>query len=126
MNDRRSSRRTPTILEGRIWIDNHASHMECTVRNVSETGAHIWFPHFVKLPSEFTLEIPRRDQSDRVRLMWSRAKSHGVKFIPHTKTSPADSDPRIQEVLDAARGQLAQIIGVSAEAVRLKLDIDPQ
>ncbi len=136
MKDRRSRRREPTILQGYIQIEGRATAIECTVRNISDTGAQISVHHPLQLPNEFTLSIPRRDHSSRVRIMWSRGKSYGVQFVQERTEAistlaglvpdRADGiDSHIQNILESTRGQLAQYMGVPVRAVRLSLEIDP-
>src|SRR3712207_4723993 len=81
VKDRRLRRRAPTILEGRIQIEDRASDIECTVRDISEAGAQIFLHSPVELPAEFTINIPKRGLSARVRMMWSRDRRHGVMFL---------------------------------------------
>jgi hypothetical protein len=148
MDQRRLSKRARTLLEGRIVFNNRFSLIQCTIRDISDTGAQIYFAHPVAIPQEFELEIPKRGLSVRARVMWSREKSHGVEFIedpyenlleeaPDAQREPnvpgngssADLLPNeagvaIQDIVDAARRRIAQIAGVPAETVRLKLEID--
>ncbi|WP_230533193.1 PilZ domain-containing protein [Microvirga roseola] len=135
MEERRSSKRAPTILAGRIWIGDQADGIECTVRNISGTGAQILTHAPLVLPNEFEFAIPKRGHSSFVRLVWSSGKSHGVMFLPgrpeDIELSPPSLeaafavDPRIQTVIDDARGRLATIMNIPVAAVRLSLDIDP-
>lgn len=81
MQDRRLSKRLPSLLEGRIRLEPQAPQIPCTIRDLSVTGARIWVPDVAKLPDEFELEIPKLDQSVRVRLVRSEAKTHGVMFL---------------------------------------------
>jgi hypothetical protein len=147
MDQRRSNKRVRTLLDGRIVFNDRFSLIECTVRDLSDTGAQIAFAHPIEPPPEFELEIPKKGLSVRARVMWSKGKQHGVMFIEgaHEKahsevhvsrddTSPptgsvpeqavsAPSSSRVQEILDEARHQIAQAMGVPAEAIRLKLEI---
>jgi len=81
MRDRRESERLPSILEGRIVLDRQASKLQCTLRDISATGARIWLPATLALPHEFDLEIPALEQTMPVRLMWSKGRTHGVMFL---------------------------------------------
>jgi hypothetical protein len=137
MEQRRSSKRVRTILAGRIVFNNRFSTIECTVRDLSETGARIYFPHPINIPPEFDLEIPKRGLSVRAREMWCNGKEHGVMFLepamdglPGRSTAgparPAVSGPlqiRVDEILNEARRKIAQTIGISEDNVRLDLDI---
>jgi hypothetical protein len=78
--DQRSNKRKRTILDGRIVFNNRFSLIECTVRDLSDTGARIAFSHPIKIPSTFELEIPKKRLSRWACAVWSNGKEHGVMF----------------------------------------------
>jgi hypothetical protein len=85
MNDedgRRSSTRRRTVLKGQVVFNNRASALDCTVRDLSDTGARITFADVSIPPAEFELEIPSKDLRIQARLVWSRGATHGVAFSP--------------------------------------------
>ena len=59
--DRRNSTRKRSLLNGRIVFNNRRSVIECTIRDISETGAKILFSHPTPIPAEFELDIPSKD-----------------------------------------------------------------
>jgi len=129
VRDRRLRRRAPTILEGRIKIEGRSSDIECTVRDLSDAGAQIFLHHPLELPPEFMLSIPKRGLSSRARIRWSRDKRHGVMLLQDLPvsehSSPEILNPRIHTILKDARSQLAQLMGVSEDTVRLNFEVDP-
>ncbi len=122
-------RRAPTILEGRIQIEGRTSEIECTVRDISESGAQIFLHHALELPAEFMLSIPKRGLSSRARVMWSRDRRHGVMLLRELPVSeqahPDSSDAHVHTILKDARSRLAQLMGLPENAVRLNFDVDP-
>lgn len=120
MQDRRLDDREPTILEGRIRIDDQ--DIECTVRDLSETGAQLLAPQSFDLPSEFDLHIPKRGLSFRAQIVWSKDRSHGIRFV--RGQSDTDRAAGIQGILTDARQQLARVLGIPAGSIRLRLEID--
>jgi PilZ domain len=80
MHERRSSRRWHAALRARIVFNNWSSVLDCTVRDLSDTGAGISFAGISPLPTEFELEIPNRGFRAHGRLIWSRGTNHGVMF----------------------------------------------
>ncbi len=78
--EKRSSTRTRCLLTGRIIFNNRSSVIDCTVRDISDTGARIIFAHLVQVPAEFDLDIPKRGSPVHVHLKWSKGNEHGVVF----------------------------------------------
>jgi hypothetical protein len=135
MEQRRASIRLRTLLEGRVMLGSRVSPVECTVRDISETGARITFGKPVPLPPEFELQVPKRKISRQVRVVWSNEKSHGLMFVEgqdaggpeeaYAGAKPAASEsPEIPAILAEARARIAQHLGVPVDAVRLKAEID--
>jgi hypothetical protein len=144
--DQRSNKRQRTILEGRIVFNNRFSLIECAVRDLSDTGARIAFSHPITIPQEFEIEIPNKKLSRWARVVWSNGKEYGITFAnaPQTHTSSeaspsteetqsqdrnlpeqiAPNPAKVQEILDKAQRQLAEITGAPAESIRLTLEID--
>ncbi len=119
--EQRRSPRKRTLLEARVVFNNRFSIIECTVRDMSATGAKIAFPRATPIPEEIELEIPKTGQSRRARVMWSDGKHHGLMFLDEVGSEvPA----AIQVVIDDARQRIAKLAGVPPEAVRLRLEID--
>ena len=85
MDERRSGKRWHTVLKGRIISLDQHSLIECTVRDLSDTGAKICLSSVCELPSEFELEIPRRGLRVPSRLTWSRGTDYGVIFLEQVK-----------------------------------------
>ncbi|MCG7393105.1 PilZ domain-containing protein [Microvirga sp. ACRRW] len=134
VEQRRASPRTRTLLEGLIVYNNRLSRMECTVRDLSETGACLVFSQPVKVPREFELQIPKRKLTRRAQIMWYDGRHHGVMFldadeglVATNKTVPlvpASEGASVPEILDEARLRIAQVLGVSADVIQLKVEID--
>lgn len=139
--ERRSSTRKRSLLNGRIVFNNRCSVIECTIRDISETGAKISFAHPTPIPAEFELDIPSKGSPVRARVMWSNGKECGVLFGGRTETSGAsrgadtqqtplasgrteDLVPHeVQTILNEARQRIAQLSGVPVDAVKLTVEI---
>ena len=139
--DRRNSTRKRSLLNGRIVFNNRCSVIECTIRDISETGAKILFSHPTPIPAEFELDIPSKGPPVRARVMWSNGKECGVLFGGRTETSGAsrgtdtqqtplasgrteDLVPHeVQTILNEARQRIAQLSGVPVDAVKLTVEI---
>ena len=86
--DRRSTRRSRTLLEGRIAFNSRLPALDCVVRDLSETGARIYCSDIPVLPPEFELEIPKKGLRVQARVVWSRGANHGVEFREQANVSP--------------------------------------
>lgn len=96
--ERRSRKRWHSVLKGQIVSLTRASLIECTVRDLSDTGARLCFRNATDLPPEFQLEIPRRGLRVHSRLTWSQGNNHGVIFMEEVKawTDPLRAEPSFQ------------------------------
>ncbi|MCB8822196.1 PilZ domain-containing protein [Microvirga rosea] len=79
--ERRSSRRFPTHLEGRITHEDYLEPVHCVVRDLSDTGVRIALSEPSEIPLEFNLEIPDEGAIASVRLIWSTGTELGGQFI---------------------------------------------
>jgi hypothetical protein len=80
MDERRSTKRWHAALKARIVFNSRSSVLDCTVRDLSGSGARIYFADVSAIPPEFELEIPSRGVLVLGRLMWSRGANHGIMF----------------------------------------------
>jgi PilZ domain len=149
MRDGRRNARLPSILEGWIAFDLQEPKLQCTLRDISTTGARIWLPGSADLPHEFRLDIPALGQSIAVRLMWSNGRNHGIMFLEELQEQPDDASasapgdsgssgditslpgvprnlvPHAEGVLEDARQHLSEILDLPVEKIRLNLEIEP-
>ena len=96
----RSAPRLRTLLLARAEFNGGATTVECTVRDLSETGARIQVPSSAVLPPRFTLFVPkhgRRYDAVMRDLSKTGAKVEGLIGVP--VGTPL--------VLDLGNGQLA-------------------
>ena len=89
MENRRFGKRWPTSLSGLIILNDAAPPLHCTVRDMSDNGARISFPHPVKIPSKFELAIGRGFVAS-ARVVWSQGNEYGLLFAqpPDTRARP--------------------------------------
>lgn len=93
-----------------MWAD-------CTVTQLSPTGARISVAAGVALPDRFNIAVPQRGLNCRAKLVWRKDDLAGVEFELTDKASPA---PTVQdylarigelEVANAKlRGQIAELL----------------
>src|SRR3712207_9418999 len=102
--EKRNSERKRTLLQGRVVFNNRFSTIECTVKDLSATGAQIVFEHPTEIPRQVELEVPSRGLAVRCEVRWSKDKRHGLMFLNQTAsapaprgTAPASPDPAPQD-----------------------------
>jgi PilZ domain-containing protein len=85
MNGQRIASRQRVLKAGSIEFGGGA--FDCTIRNVSETGAALEVVTPLYIPDRFTLFV-QRDQSKRpCRVIWRKQKRIGVTFEVSTQES---------------------------------------
>jgi PilZ domain len=75
---RRIAPRHRVLKSGLIILRKRASVINCTVRNLSSTGAAIWLPNAAALPPKFDLLFDNAIR--RCIVVWRQADLMGVKF----------------------------------------------
>jgi hypothetical protein len=85
MENRRFGNRWPTALSGLIVLNDAAPPLHCTVRDISDDGARISFPHPVAIPSKFELGIGTGFVAF-ARVAWSKGNEYGLIFTKRPET----------------------------------------
>jgi hypothetical protein len=97
MTDRRVAPRLKTLLTGRCLFDGHA--FDCSIVNISLSGARLAFGFPVGIPDRFRLHIGGKDNVYHATVAWRRGLEVGVSFDhaaaaePHGRTADAPSEP---------------------------------
>lgn len=94
MVESRRAERVRSFLRARIVFNNQNSTIDCTVKNISQTGAKIEIANSLSVPAEFDLDVPQRGKVYRAKIVWRDADSMGVTFA-------ADEQKAAWEVPDA-------------------------
>ncbi len=79
-NERRTDRRSRTLKGGRIVFNGGYGVAECTVRNLSSSGALIEFAGILPVPSEFVLHVDSEHHGYPCRVTWRAGTRMGVAF----------------------------------------------
>jgi hypothetical protein len=126
-------------MKGRILFANRTHTIDCTVRNLSETGAQVVVSGSAPMPFSFELELPTAAVCVAARVAWSKENTYGLSFpngpypqlgsIGYTLLSslehmPADLKPSTKELLDRVRHQVAEIEGVAPDSVRMRVEVE--
>jgi hypothetical protein len=102
--------------------ENGALSTQCTVTQLSSTGARLNVPASTTLPDRFELSVPQRNLATRVRLVWRKGDLAGVQFDGQPAeegAGPEDLHARIRE-LEAANAKLrARVAELTEQVYRL-------
>jgi hypothetical protein len=80
MDDHRTSRRQRVLKSGKIIYANGSIVIDCTIRNLSETGAQLKVPTSVGIPDRFEFSETMGGKRRPVTVMWRKADLIGIRF----------------------------------------------
>ena len=78
--DRRPEARKRVLLSGLIVYGHGAITCDCTIKNLSTSGARIKLPYLVALPDRFHVIKVRQGVAHSARVVWNKGLEMGVKF----------------------------------------------
>jgi hypothetical protein len=78
MTERRTAPRSRVLKTGRLVLSERAPKLECTIRNLSATGALLQVSSTFGIPADFDLFIGSERRSCRV--VWRTDSRLGVAF----------------------------------------------
>ena len=88
---RRELRKRPTWMT----VDDGVTKIECVVLDVSPGGARIATDEAMDVGDSFELAlVPDHPKRELCEVVWRRAKTYGVKFIP-VPPPTADDEPAV-------------------------------
>ena len=77
--EHRAAQRRTTLKGGQIVFNAGRSTIDCTVRNLSRSGAKLVVASVVGIPESFDLLLPNTTRQP-CRVIWRKAKEIGVEF----------------------------------------------
>jgi PilZ domain-containing protein len=80
MEEHRRHPRHRTLKAGKIIFNHHLSVIDCTIRNLSDTGACLQIPATVGVPDRFELWFEAEKRTRPCRVAWKTATRVGVAF----------------------------------------------
>ena len=103
--------RSRTFLKGIVYYDNRRASIECTIRDLSDTGARVEFTTLVTVPDNIELHIPQKQTFLPARVRRRDGYEIGVSF----QTQRSDEPRR------AIDGDLAErVTKIEAELAAMK------
>ncbi|MHB1102377.1 MAG: PilZ domain-containing protein [Devosia sp.] len=79
--DNRAAPRRKTLKGGRIIFNAGRSTIDCTIRDLSSTGAKLQVNSVVGIPNTFDLSISGVDRQP-CKVVWRSLRELGVEFQP--------------------------------------------
>src|SRR3954469_4403291 len=79
--NRRPERRASTLLSGVVSTLDGSVEYDCTIRDLSESGARIAAPKRAALPDEFYLMHVKDRIAYHVKVAWRSEGDIGVQFV---------------------------------------------
>lgn len=118
--EKRPATRIRTIMNGRIIFNNRSATLDCLVRNLSETGAKLEVSGAVTVPDRFELDIPRKGERRRARIVWRREGEMGIAFEHAAAKAPAGEPmaarvQRLEEENARLRSRVAELVAQASE-----------
>ena len=78
--DRRPEARKRVLLSGLIVYGHGAVTCDCTIKNLSTSGARIRLPYLLALPDRFHVINVRQGVAHNARIVWNKGLDLGLKL----------------------------------------------
>ncbi|HWM82288.1 MAG TPA: PilZ domain-containing protein [Pseudolabrys sp.] len=102
--------RIRTFLKGVVYYDNRRVSIDCTVRDISDTGARVVFAAPVTVPDHVELFIPQKQRSFAARVERREPVEIGVSFRDQRSgVQRRESDAEIAERVAALEHEVAAL-----------------
>ena len=79
-DEHRASRRQRVLKSGKIVYGNGSIVVDCTIRNISETGAQLKVPTTVAIPDQFEFRETTTGKGRAVTVVWRKGDLIGIRF----------------------------------------------
>jgi hypothetical protein len=80
--------RIRTFLKGIVYYDNRRASIECTIRDLSDTGARVAFTTLVSVPDNVELHIPQKQMTLPAQVRRRDGYEIGVAFQNQRSDEP--------------------------------------
>jgi PilZ domain len=82
MDNKRGDPRQRVLKGGKIVFAGGSFSVDCTIRNLSATGARLQVPTTVAIPDKFVLLDAHAGTRREATVVWRKADQIGVRFEP--------------------------------------------
>lgn len=106
----RTALRTRTFLKGVVLYDNRRVSIECTIRDLSDTGARIAFQSPMTTPDHIELFIPQKNRTYLADVKRREGCEVGVAFRDQRSGEPRrEADAAIHDRVATLEHEVAQL-----------------
>lgn len=85
----RTAQRLKVLKSAKAVFNKNSSVVDCTVRDMSETGARIVFKDHTLVPDEFRFLLTQDNTIRDVKIMWRKGGLVGIKFMSDAVRAPS-------------------------------------
>lgn len=86
--NKRKSPRLRVLKQGKILLANNLTVIDCTIRDLSDTGAKVLCGDAGAIPNTFRLVFTADRTMREVQVMWRRPEMVGVRFTSEARKAP--------------------------------------
>ena len=95
--EKRSTSRKRIARNGKIVFPNFAAILDCTMRDVSDTGAKLIAVNAAAVPDKFALVLITDQVMRDAKVVWRRGNEIGVEFEGEAVDLTKSRSPRLQQ-----------------------------
>jgi hypothetical protein len=117
--ERRRVVRQKSFLRGMIHFNNRRSVLDCLIRDISPYGARLVFSDAVTIPDVLELNIPQKEQTLRVHVIWRHGQEAGVAFAQITEL---DQPAEAGDLADRVARLEAEVASLKRALKKLRAD----
>jgi hypothetical protein len=104
------AQRTRTFLKGVVLYDNRRVSIECTIRDLSDTGARVTFASLVTIPDRIELFIPQKNRTYAADVRRRDDREIGVSFRDQRSGEQRrDADAALVDRVEALEHEVTQL-----------------
>ena len=86
--ENRIARRSRILKDGKIVLLNNWSIVDCSIRDISGTGARIKCKNWTAVPNEFRLVVLSDNTIRDAKVVWRRDDQIGLEFTSEERKAP--------------------------------------
>lgn len=87
-SDKRGDYRQRVLKDGKLVFHNRAAIIDCTIRDLTSSGARVRIRETPELPLELELLIPSQMLIFPATRLWQRGADVGLRFIGPARAAP--------------------------------------